>query len=199
MTKSSDSDESQSKQKLQLLKDLKKDKEFNEFIRMKLDSGELKDSDSLTLDQERKLTVEFNSWKSNGKPKLVMPKINVPEDRVMKVYRVKQMGKQFIYYVDMQNIPHGMHWEHEYAKAVNPETGQEEDDHKQIIKSTPVYETPYTKELGEELVKRAFNECENPTFYLKVGKKEKISVHDPSNFNGDFDELVNKHRIKQVI
>lgn len=190
---------------------LTEDKEFKRFLQMKILSDSLKaDSpDDLTLKQKRELVNEFNSWKKSGMPSVSMPETKQLKTHVInKIYRIKQLGEQFMFYVDGEGNHIGREERTEYAliDEISPEgkkTGKKIEDKGQILDRQWVFKMPYKKEKAEELVKQALETSLNPTFYFgKVVKNkfsEKISIEEPENFTGNFDEILKRSRKGEIV
>ena len=163
--------------------------DFEEFLELLKTTGQ--QVDELTPELERRLQNKCWTWIKNCKPKAVMPTLEEKEEIILKVYREKRVGIQYIYYRTNNGIQNK---EFKYQAEQIPEiiddkpTGKTVDHptKKHLIDSIPTVK--YTKALGEELVEKALRTSINPTFYIVQGNA-KFKV-DPEVFNNDFDETI---------
>lgn len=166
------------------------DEDFSEFLELLKLTGE--NVDDLTAEQERNLQNRCWTWIKNNKPKAVMPPMTVKVTQILKVYREKRLGKQYIFWRDQDGVQ-GKEFTHTYEQV--PEilegkpTGKMLDG--KILTTTEKHLEEYTKPRGEELVEQALKTAINPTFYFVhskgVGGKIKVDADD---FNTDFDAIV---------
>ena len=114
----------------------------------------------------------------------------VEPERLVRVSRRKIFGKQFLtYIISGRDSPDGIELIPSYSKVkIN---GKIIEDKTQIVSTKPRYTIPFTKTKAEELVKRCIEESETPEFTFKYGGKT-ISIRNPENFTGDFDEMVKR-------
>lgn len=173
------------------------DADFVKFISMYDVTSDQKYAD-LSDEKQRGVQNKFFIWKDKGMPKAEMPLLETKEDVIIKVFREKVYGKQYIYYQTPKGnnvVDVGRDHIHTYAQIEEFDekgkpTGKTEDDLKHIIKTETKLLTPYTKALGEKYMAQAFKTWKNPTFYFRTGKAT-ILVDDPEkDFNGDFDDYV---------
>jgi hypothetical protein len=147
--------------------------------------------------QQRAFLKEFQAWQKRGCPKPKMPDIYTDEDPIpMKLYRIKYMGKQKIYWYDTKANLHGKVDDSVpvLERVTNATTKETHDVEVGRVEGFN-YTIDFTKETGTKMVEDALDRCVNPTFYIIFGKS-KWQV-GPSAFLGDFDELTERIKKKQ--
>jgi len=146
----------------------------------------------LTPEEDRKIQNECWTWMQNGKPSAVMPTMKEKQETILKVYRTKRFGKQYIYYRN-QDGPQGREYIKVYTQVGEigedgKPTGKMVDDTSSLIETKEKYTIEYTKAFGEELVDKALKTALEPTFYIVQGQwKFKV---EPEELNGNFDAMI---------
>lgn len=123
---------------------------------------------------QRAFEVDYNRWVAAGRPrpKLEQEMVKGEAPIPMKLYRVKSLGKQYVFFRDTKSKIHG--------RATDSE-------------GVHTYNSAFKKDIAQELKDDAVNRCHNPTYYLVVGGA-KYSVNEEDWVSGDFDQLVQMHR-----
>ena len=173
------------------MEEITSQEDFKQFIAMMEVTGQIESWDALDSDSQRDVVNKFYLWKEKGSPKAEMPQLKDDKEyEILSLYRTKYRGEQFIWYVTRDSKTVGKEWVHEYAQEAdldenrNP-TGTFHDDTRTITKRTPKYLTPYTKELGEQLLNLAFKYNDQPICVFELGSR-RVGVVDPLDmFNCD--------------
>lgn len=114
-------------------------------------------------------------------------------EKVLRVSRVKQFGKQFLtYVVEGQAERAGVEMIPSYRRYRN-DAGEEVEDRSMIVARKPKYTIPFTKETADKLIKQCEKSSEEPSFTFKQGGMV-ITIRNPENFVADFDEVCKKAR-----
>jgi hypothetical protein len=173
------------------IEEITSQEDFKKFISMLEATEQITDYQSLDTDSQRSIINKYYLWKEKGSPKAEMPKLkDEKEDEILKLYRTKHRGVQYIHYLTKDGRTVGKEYIHTYS------TEEELDENNQptgrqvptttIIKSEPKYTMEYTKELGEKLLAQAFKYSDYPTCYFVVGPNAKVKCGDPEvEFNVD--------------
>lgn len=168
--------------------------DFKDFLRIATVTGSVPDDALTNLDKD-KLVDQYKAWVNDGKPKPQMPTLKTSVEEILRIYRRKAGGKQYLsYVVKGKSEQVGMETIISYAKSPDGS-----DDTSLIIgrDRRPVLE--YTDKLAKELISKA--KRYNPdTFQLRfVYQTATIVVNNEENFTGDFDKLMTKAMNKELI
>ena len=165
--------------------------EMQQLIDLRKAAGQITKLD--TDEEKHRFGREFHTWVKAGSPRPKMPVLVTIEDPIpQKLYRIKHMGRQKIFWRDTKNVMHGK----EFIKAPimkivkDAQTGEDMEVVERYDQKVN-YTIDYTKVLGEKLLDDAIDRCFNPTFYVIAGEKALVG---PKEFNTDFDQLLDKIR-----
>jgi len=146
----------------------------------------------LTPQEDRVIQNDCWAWIQNGKPKAVMPKMTKVVETILKVYRQKRYGKQYIYYRNQDGVQgHEFIKTYEQVPEIDGEgkpTGKFIDDKNTVTSTKEDFTIEYTKALGEELVEKALATSLEPTFYIVQGS-HKFKV-EADELNNEFDPMI---------
>lgn len=205
MTKKSSDAKASPKTKSSRFEELQKHERFPEFLQMlKLtDRNFTGDFDDLSLKQQREVINKFWAWLESNAPGLQMPELKAKKVRIDKIYRVKEYGKQFLFYVDENGQKVGLELKKifgtkEVMDAEDPKKKKTVEDLDNLVRTDKKYTIPYTEAKSKELMQIAEQTSVQPTLYFLRGNR-KIQVTEPENFTGDFDELMKKSNKGEVI
>lgn len=142
----------------------------------------------LTDDEIVKLGPLQKQWIKAGKPEAINPLEDEEPERIIRVSRRREFGKQFLtYIVSGESIPRGIELIPTYRKyKLN---NQLVVDKTTIVSTKAKYTIPFTKGAAQELVDRCVAESETPSFTFKQGGKT-ITIRIPENFVADFDNVI---------
>lgn len=177
--------------------EIKSQEDFKRFFAMLYATKKVsKESlDELPTEQQHKIVNEYWKWEKKGKPEAEMPDLEDKEDQILKMYRAKIRGTQYIYYVRPDGTEVGRETiptyatEEEVGEKGKP-TGKLVEDKSKIIKTDYKYTIPYTKAKGEELLKKAYAYNDMPSCYFVIGTT-KVKVADPeTEFNVDGNQMM---------
>ena len=151
-------------------------------------------TENLNPEEERVLQNKCWAWIQSGKPAAVLPKMSVAKEVILKVYRVKKLGVQYLKWRNQDGVQ-GVEYTHTYEQVReiidNKPTGNMIDNLKKILTTSEKLIEKYEKVRGQELVEIALKTTLEPSFYFVhskgVGGKIKVDAED---FNGDFDGIV---------
>lgn len=142
-------------------------------------------------------TTEYNRWVKAGRYKPIMPKLE-EEPIPMKLYRMRHMGNQKMFWRDTKGKMHGKEVIEKPVMVTMPDAQTKAPiqvvDH---VEKITKYNEDYDQKKGEKLVEDALARCERPTFYFMNGQN-KYSVKS-SDFNGDFDAIIVVHRAGKYV
>lgn len=169
------------------------DPKFLDFLTSLEITGQIRDKTKLTPEEERDAINKFAIWKSKGMPAPQMPDLTTEEDSIQKLYRVKYLGKQYIYYIKPDGSEVGREYIAIFKKTPEIIDGKPTGkmiDSDVLDKFSERFTIDYTKDIGEKLVSQAFRTVPHPTFYMRQGMN-KILVNNPEEeFNADFDKIM---------
>ena len=146
-----------------------------------------------TPEEQRFFQVEFNVWKGKGKPRPTLgPQVEQPELPIpLKIYRIKVLGIQYLFWRDTKNQIHDREVAQEKEITEDPATHVKSE---KVISERPKYVTRFNKEGAEKLVEDSQARCHQPQYYLIDTDGKKYSV-GPGDFSaGDFDKMILAHR-----
>jgi hypothetical protein len=177
------------------IEEITSQEDFKQFIAMMEVTGQIEDFDKLATDAQRDVINKFYLWKEKGSPKAEMPTLkDDKEDEILKLYRVKHRGVQYIWYMTKDGRRVGMHYVHTYATEDEWVDGKMTGNKVQtetITSSEPKYEWEYTKELGEKLLALATKYNDFPSCYFVNGPNNKVKCSEPeTEFNVDGKEML---------
>jgi len=167
--------------------------DFKDFIRIATVTDNIPDSELSQLDKDM-LVDQYKSWVEDGRPKPKMPELKSKVEEILRIYRRKVGGKQFIsYVVKGKSEQVGMETELTYAKINGVE------DRSLIIARRRYPSKPYSDKVARELISKA--KRYNPdTFSMHfVYQTMTLTVMNEENFTGDFDSLVTKAMKRELI
>lgn len=152
------------------------------------------DLEEFTESEQSDFVLKFKQWVKKGKPAAVNPLANEEPEKIIRVSRVKEFGKQWlVYVVSGESIPRGIEKVPTYRKVKHPTTGQTVDDKSMVVSTKDKYTIPFSKEAAVELVGRCEKESDSPQFTFKQGG-HKITIRTKDNFVRDFDEVIKEAR-----
>jgi hypothetical protein len=178
------------------IEEITSQEDFKQFLSMmEVTSKDWIPWEELSTDSQRDIINKFYLWKDRGSPKAEMPTLKEDkEDEILKLYRVKHRGVQYIWYMTKDGRRVGMHYVHTYATEDEWVDGKMTGNKVQtetIISSEPKYEWEYTKELGEKLLALATKYNDFPSCYFVNGPNNKVKCGDPeTEFNVDGKEMI---------
>ena len=119
---------------------LKENPDAAEFMQICKMTGEVENSDGLDEYAQAEWLVKFEQWKETGKPRPNMPRIS-HKDIVYTtaVYRIREGGRDKVYCYQSDGSELGTKNQITYEKTVNPLTGKEENDLKNIKRIQKLY------------------------------------------------------------
>lgn len=171
----------------------KTDADFDEFVVFAQAVGMLRSDtkiNKLTEDEIKELQPRFKQWISKGKPEAVNPLEDEEPEKLLRLSRIKEFGKQWITcIISGHDTPVGIKKIPTYRKYKM--NGRLLEDKTMVISTKDEYTIPFTKTKAEELVKRCQEESEKPGYTFKQGGKT-ITIRNPENFVGDFDDVIRK-------
>lgn len=176
--------------------DIQRAKKFGKFLKILEVTGELpEDMD----DPKSKGIVEdkFKVWLQEGEPTPELKKEATKVEEILKIYRRKHKGEQFISYtVKGKDEQVGMKTDITYGKD-----GEGHEDTSIIIARTRYPTIPYTDKLAKELIAKARRHSEDGTVELHfIFRGANIHVQNEKNFlSSDFDGLVGHALNKEII
>lgn len=204
MTKKSSGSNEPQKTKSSDIGKLKEDKDFQEFIKnMKLTNQLAEAPEDLPIRQQRELINKFWAWDKAGKPGLQMPDFDSTRPQIVKVYRIKELGKQYLAYVNEKSEKVGIETKKIYGtkQLQDPDDVSKTktvEDKDNLLKTDVKYTIPYAESKAKEFIEMALETYPNPTFYF-IRKPRKVSVTETDNFTGDFDDLMKKANKGEII
>ncbi len=178
------------------IEEISSQEDFKQFVAMMEVTGQLKNFDELALDEQREVINKYYLWKDKGSPKAEMPKLkDEKEHEILKLYRVKHRGIQYLWYMTTDGQRIGLDYEEihnqedEYDENNQP-TGRKTEG-KTIVDRKPHYTIEYTKQKGEELLALASKYNDYPNCYFVNGPNNKVKCSDPeTEFNVDGKEMI---------
>lgn len=170
-----------------------KDSDWVEYLELLKSTGQEVNVAKLTPREERNLKNDCWIWVQNNKPSAVMPTLKDTTEKIHKVYRVKILGKQYLWAKTVDSKEIGREWKIEYDKMeeIDEEgkpTGKMVDNPKAIIKKEAIYSIPFNKEVAKEYVDRAIHSVDAPRFYCLRGRY-KFATEPEQFINGDIDKI----------
>lgn len=168
-------------------KDITKGRDFQQFIKiLQVTEGLPEKFDDETRD---KVMDKFEVWLKDDKPTPAMPKTSTEVEEILRIYRRKWKGKQFIsYVVKGKDEQVGMRTDILYGKD-----GDGNEDTSLIVGRDRYPVLEYTEKLARELVKKAKRYNPDGTVELRFHYQNQPKVvNNEENFFGDFDKLIAK-------
>lgn len=177
------------------IEEITSQEDFKQFIAMMEVTGQVEDFDKVSTDEQRDIINKFYLWKEKGSPKAEMPKLkDDTEEEILKIYRVKHRGTQYIWYMTKEGKRVGLEYDVTYAEEDEWVDGKMTGNKIKtdiVLDRKPRYTMEYTKELGEELLAKAHKYNDNPSCYFVNGPNNKVKVDDPeTEFNVDGREML---------
>ena len=167
--------------------------DFKDFIRIATVTGNIPDNELTQLDKDM-LVDQYMAWIKDGRPKPKMPELKSKVEEILRVYRRKVGGKQFLsYVVKGKSEQVGMETELTYADINGVE------DRSLIIARRRFPVLPYTEKLAKELISKAKRYNPDTFSMFFVFQTMTLGVMNEENFTGDFDSLVTKAMRRELI
>ena len=167
--------------------------DFKDFIRIATVTDNIPDKELTQLDKDL-LVDQYSAWVEDGRPKPKMPELKNRVEEILRIYRRKVNGKQFLsYVVKGKSEQVGMETELTYAN-INGVV-----DESLIIARKRFPVMPYTDKLAKELIKKAKRYNPDSFKMYFVFQTMTLGVHNEENFTGDFDSLVTKAMKRELI
>jgi hypothetical protein len=177
------------------IEEITSQEDFKSFIAMMEVTGQIENFDKLATDDQRDVINKFYLWKEKGSPKAEMPQLkDDKEDEILKLYRVKHRGTQYIWYMTKDGRRVGLEYDITYAEEdewVDGKMTGNKVKTNTVIERKPKYTIEYTKEKGEELLELAYKYTDYPTCYFVNGPNNKVKVSEPdTEFNVDGKKMI---------
>lgn len=163
--------------------------EMQEYLQMRKLSGLPTDVDS---DQGRaQFIVDYNKWVAAGQPRPKMPDV-IPDPAPVKLYRVRHLGKQKMYFFGGDHKFHG-------KRVERIQQFKDTDDGKGGKIKVPAgfrevvhYDINFDAAKAKALVAQATSQFIEPRCYFVVsGATLRVTLED---FVGDFDAIIRQHK-----
>jgi hypothetical protein len=177
------------------IEEITSQEDFKQFIAMMEVTGQIDNFDKLSTDDQRDVINKYYLWKEKGSPKAEMPKLkDDTEEEILKLYRVKHRGVQYIWYMTKEGKRVGLEYDVTYAEEdewVDGKMTGNKITTDVVLDRKPRYTMEYTKALGEELLAKAYKYNDNPSCYFVNGPNNKVRCDDPeAEFNVDGKEML---------
>jgi len=168
------------------------EKEFKEFLNILRITEEFPDTPT---DEEKAVSIDkYLAWVEDGKPKPSLGERAPKVEKILRLYRRKANGKQYLsYVVEGKSEQVGMATDITYGETPG---GQE--DRSLIIGRTRHPTIPYNEKEARALLKKAKRYTESVQLRL-VFLGQVITIHNEENFFKEFDEVIELVNQKKVV
>jgi hypothetical protein len=195
----SDKKEKPQTEEVDQLQALSETEDFRTYLRIAVATGELKEADFATMDEnEKDLMVEgFEAWVKSGKPTPKMPEVVSKQIEVIhSIAKVKKGRDVFVTYnVKGEDRKRNVNYVTLYGKRND---GSE--DQTLVTGERLEYEVKFDNKEVEALLKKA--KLRNPDVKLSIerdGQAYSYSIHNEANFFKPFDEIFEKGSDRKMI
>lgn len=184
------------------------DPDFQKFLTMLAAAGEIKPDQDLVPEEMSSIIAKFAAWNEAGQPGLSMPKLSEKEVPIPSmIVRVKQLGKQYIWWRDTKGREYDIERIPVYRKIKDmdpqsPTAGLEIDDTSNVIDTKNRYLKEYKREDAVKLVQLGIDmNPEGLHCQFRFGTQSTGYTVGPKDFNvpgpkdpRTFDDIIALHK-----
>lgn len=166
--------------------------DFKDYLRILAVTGEI--SGEPSPQEKVKILDQYEVWVKDGRPKPSLGENKPDVEEILRIYRRKWKGKQYIsFVVKGKSEQTGMKTDITYGKLQNGMP-----DKTLIIGRTRYPHIEWTNELAKEVLEKAKRYTEQVQLRF-VFLNHVVPIHNEKNFFGDFDKLIEKGLMKQEV